>query len=69
MSPSVTQLAFVDITYSPDDEGWYAEIYNHSGKTLHITELYPRRSQAQAHVIDWCRANRYRIADTMNVTV
>jgi hypothetical protein len=66
MIPMVARLAFVDVVHSPDDGGWYAEVYNHTGKTLHTTGVYPRSSQAEAYAIDWCRANRYHVADTMH---
>lgn len=39
------QLHF-DVIYSRDDNGWYAEVFDNSGATVHETILYPTRDDA-----------------------
>ena len=54
-------LATIDVIYSPDDGGWYAEIYGQLGQDLHTTELADDRDMAAAEAEDWAAKNEYRV--------
>ena len=45
--------ASIDVTYSPDDSGYYAEVVDPLGYTLHTTEVWPDGATAKIHAREW----------------
>jgi hypothetical protein len=48
----------IEATYSPDDGGHYALVYDSSGKDRHETDLYPTRDDAIGAAREWINATR-----------
>jgi hypothetical protein len=47
-----------DLTYSPDEGGWYAEVWVlATGQDAHTTAVYARRDAALQEARTWCRTN------------
>jgi hypothetical protein len=46
------QLQFYDVVYSPDDGGYYCEVYTEHNEDLMQTEVLPTREQAEKAVKD-----------------
>ena len=51
----------IELTYSPDDAGYYAVVYGQSGQTLHETELCDDEPMAKYEAGVWVQANGYRL--------
>ena len=47
---------FYEVIWSPDENGFYAEIYNSNGETLHTTELSPLGFGADGFAKAWIEA-------------
>jgi hypothetical protein len=55
---------FWDIVYSPDDDGWYVQVYDEVGRELHATDVCSSKAKASAAAKAWCHSNgipRWRI--------
>lgn len=46
--------AFIHVTYSPHDGGWYAEVFGSDGKTLHETKVFRTSKDASENASRWC---------------
>lgn len=53
----------IDKIYSRDDGGWYCEVNDASGRTVHTTQVYQTSAEAVAAARDW-RDNAYKAAKT-----
>ena len=60
--------ANVDIVYSPDDGGYYCEIYGEIGQELHQTELADDIYMAANDADKWIEANGYKLGRRNNTT-
>lgn len=48
----------IDVTYSPDDGGYYAEVWEmETGKDLYQTRIYESAEAAQADAKHWIASN------------
>jgi hypothetical protein len=41
--------------YSPDDNGWYAELISQDGSTVYQTKIYPTEREAYVEASDKCQ--------------
>jgi hypothetical protein len=42
---------YYDVIYSPDDGGYYCEIYTYQGKTISRTRIYKTQKEAEEAVL------------------
>ena len=43
----------LDTIYSRDDGGYYAEVYDETGRTIHVTDVRDLPSCARITAIEW----------------
>jgi len=43
----------IEVIYSPDDGGYYAEVFNENGGTVHTTQIEPIRWRAKTAASNW----------------
>lgn len=49
-----TALVDYDLVESPDDGGWYCEVFDPlTGRTLHLTKVYATSGEAERHALSW----------------
>ena len=53
--------------YSPDEGGYYVEVFTSGGKDLHTTELCDDADMARREAGTWAAANGYRLQLMGNV--
>ena len=47
-----------ELTYSPDDNGWYYDIYNHHGENIERNDgVFTTKEQAKKSIHKWVRLN------------
>lgn len=57
------RLARIDLTYSPDDGGWYAEVWDKAtGENLHTSEASESPGTPTVEARDWAVQNGYEIS-------
>lgn len=39
--------------FSPDDGGWYSEVYHYSGRTAHQTDIFDTKEEASEAAVAW----------------
>ena len=50
-SEVVMEELYFDIIHSPDDGGYYAEVYDRSGKAVHTTKVFNTQTKARRNVV------------------
>ena len=50
--------SFYTITFSPDDGGFYASIFDRKGRDLHSTAIRGTRSRVEIETMEWIAKNK-----------
>jgi hypothetical protein len=54
---------FYTMTYSPDDNGYYAEVYDKQGKEIWLSDLHGTRMDVLASLFDRFDGNTYELIE------
>lgn len=46
-------VLFYDVAHSPDDDGYYAEVWNRDGAEKHVTNLCQSAEEAERKAKQW----------------
>lgn len=49
---------FIETHHSPDDDGYYAEVYDTSDRTVHTTGVYETRDACRQAGVTWISDQR-----------